>query len=96
VGALDGTDISNLDFQCQASHLQWSANYGPNTQFDRASNQAVTFGGAVTVFGVGLNAQSGFSQYVSSHWNFGNDQLNHWLCGNDNYITSSTRIFAGK
>ena len=54
------------------------------------------FNAAVSIFGASLTAQSGFSTTVRLHYHFGTVQPQHWMCGDDNFISSSHRVFSGK
>jgi hypothetical protein len=55
----------------------------------------MVWGGAAEVFGASLSARSGYSEFVSSHWEFGANEEEHLLCGNDDKIQRATRIYAG-
>jgi hypothetical protein len=94
-GSQDGQDNSSLDNHCSTTYSQYARTFAVNTAFDRSSNAAVTFNAAVSVFGASLTAKSGYSTTVVSHWSFGNNTNQHWLCGNDNFLGSSHRVFAG-
>lgn len=93
-GARNGQKNGALDNHCDNSRFK--AVFGKGTHFDRTSNTAVTFNGAVSIFGASLTAQSGYSTWVQSHWNFGDRTKAHVLCGSDNYIGYSHRIYAGR
>ena len=88
-----GDYIHNLDNNCKNS--SFSANFQGAGPFDRSSHDFTHFGAAFNVFGFSGGARSGASQYARAHWQFGTAQ-NHYLCGNDNYVTQYPhRIFAG-
>ncbi len=94
-GAQIGLDNSYLDFNCNTSSGN-TQNFGRNTSFDRSSSHAYHLSSAINLFGiVQVGVDSGYSQYVISHWSFGSGQSNHYLCGNDGPVTTAHRIFAG-
>lgn len=69
--------------------------FGPGHKFDRSTERSMVWGGAAEVFGASLSARSGYSEFVSSHWEFGTNEAEHLLCGNDDKIQRATRIYAG-
>lgn len=83
----------NLDNNCINS--SYPSSFGINGTFARSSNNFMHFGGAFDVFGFSGGAQSGASTYVQIHYSFGSQTSTHYLCGNDNYISSAHRVFAG-
>jgi hypothetical protein len=90
-----GSGIHYYDHHCLDDYYEYRARFYPGNTFTREDSESVTFGGAASAFGASLTAQSGFSSNVISHWHFGYDYSAYWLCGNDNYIPYSHRIFAG-
>jgi hypothetical protein len=82
----------NLDNNCKNS--SWPSNFGPNTSFTRSTNSFVHFDIGFSAFGFDAGAQSGASTYALAHWKFG-PNTNHYLCGNDNSISTAHRIYAG-
>jgi hypothetical protein len=71
-GAILGDNVHSLDNNCRNMSGTRSAFYR-NTEFDRRTYKATWFTGAASAFGASLRAQSGFSTYVISHWNFGSN-----------------------
>jgi hypothetical protein len=90
------------DVQAEATAVLGCANtpeirrghYSSASGFDRDSQKATRWQGAVQVFGASLTAQSGYSQFVQSHWTFGS-QPDHLLCGDNGPPARASRIFAG-
>ncbi len=69
--------------------------YAPGANFSTSSESAYNYGGAVSVFGASLSAQSGFSSYVKESWNFSSSAThNQKLYGENNYPPYARRIFA--
>jgi hypothetical protein len=92
-GAEDGADVSDLDHNCDIyPYNQYDAPFAKGTSFDRYDHRAFDYGGAVTVFTVSLSAQSGYSSDVWMHWKF---TANRILCGDNDFVTQSARLFAG-
>jgi hypothetical protein len=92
-GGLEGDDMSQFDHQCsEYPYNQYDAQFAAGTEFDRSSNEAVTWNQAVTVFGATLTSQSGYSNKVWAHWNFNAQRT---ICGNNDIISRSKRIWAG-
>lgn len=94
-GLTDGANVRHFDGRCATLHGQWDTLFGPDTSWTREDNNFVTFDGAVSVMGVSLTAQSGASSYVRVTHTFGSARSTHRVCGNDNYITKASRVFAG-
>lgn len=71
------------------SNSFWLGGYGSWT---RSSSSSYTYYGAVSVFGVSLHAQSGFSYYVENSWN--NDQGGSGcLVGSNNWPAWSGAVY---
>lgn len=90
-----GPAISGLDGQC-ATYPASYRNTFSSTQdgWSRDSNQAYKWGGALNLGVLTVGGRSGYSTRAQSNWTFKVGQ-NKTLCGNDAYITSSHRVFAG-
>jgi hypothetical protein len=98
-GIHTGQDNSNLDGHCTTTYAKFLADLPPGQPADRTKNKYVKFSAAATLGlgtgGLSIGAQSGMSQYVEQHWVAGTNQQHHYLCGNDNPTSDSSRIFAG-
>jgi len=95
-GAIDGSDVSTYDHHCKTTYNQWKVAFAPHTTFLRSTNNYVTFTLAATVFGWGgVTNQSGMSTWVQGSWSFSQGSGNRYLCGNDDFPTYASRIFAG-
>lgn len=68
--------------------------YGAGGGFSRVKERAVSWDGAVDVYGASLTARSGYSKYVKSNWLFGRDSI-HLLCGDDGPPAEAGHIYAG-
>jgi len=98
IGGWDnGSDVSSYDHQCDATYSAYRTNFvGPGT-WDRTSSHFVTLFGAAVPFGlISVTAESGASTHVDLTITFtqGVNQT-RVLCGNDDYISSAHRVFAG-
>jgi len=91
-GTSVGADVHQYDGHCDTSGGQ---DYKGGSFLNRDSSRAYRYYGAVNVFGVGLDAQSGYSSSVRMHWDFGTGATNHWMCGNDGPSTSAAIVYAG-
>ena len=91
-GTSVGADVHQYDGHCDRTGGQVYKRGGP---LDRNSYRAYRYYGAVNVFGVGLDAQSGYSSSVRAHWDFGTGATNHWMCGNDGPTTTASIVYAG-
>ena len=79
----------------EEAHTVWMMLSGRIRQgFEVSPGTEVWFQTAVTVFGAGLDAKSGWGTQVVSHWFFGS-QPNHYLCGSDGPVSTAHRIYAG-
>jgi hypothetical protein len=85
-----GNDVSSGDNHPN----QWKTSVPGQDQFLRSSNTAYNYSGAVCVFGVCLNARSGFSINVELHWTNTSQTTTRYLYGNNGYPTVSTIINA--
>lgn len=54
--------------------------YEPQRPWSRDTNRAYTYQAGVTVFGINVNAQTGYTSKVSLQYDFA---VTRWLCGND-------------
>ena len=87
-----GADVHQYDGHCDTTGGQ---NYKGGSSLERNSSRAYRYFGAVNVFGVGLDAQSGYSSSVRAHWDFGTGATNHWMCGNNGPSTTAPIVYAG-
>ncbi len=94
-GAVDGGVNHYLDHQCSTTYRQWEVAHAPGTTFGRSSNSYATFFAEVTAFGVGLSSQSGNSTWVTIGMTFTQTSGNRYICGNDNWPSSSHHVYAG-
>jgi hypothetical protein len=73
-----------------------SAPHSPGSHFNRDKTSAETYSNAVQVGGASLSARSGFSESVSTRFEFGKRQNRYWVCGNHgDPPTLAGRIFTG-
>ena len=91
-GTSVGADVHQYDGHCDTTGGQ---DYKGGSFLSRDSMRAYRYYGAVNVFGVGLDAQSGYSSSVRAHWDFGTASTNHWMCGNDGPSTTAPIVYAG-
>jgi hypothetical protein len=96
VGSSDGADVTSVDNQCGTTYLQFARRFAANSTWDRSAQEFKTWSDGVTVFGATLSTQSGSSQWVAYHYDFGNNTNNHWMCGNDDHPSGAHRVLAGK
>ena len=98
-GILPGADESQFLHKCLTTYRQWYIRQGPDSTWFRASNKLRTWGAAATVGlgsgGLGVQAWTGASRWVTYEYYFGSRSFDHYLCGNDGYPRRSTRVFAG-
>jgi hypothetical protein len=98
-GIVPGADESQYLHKCLTTYRQWYIRQGPGTTWSRASNKLRTWGAAAVVGlgtgGLGLEAWTGASKWVTYDYSFGTRTFDHYLCGNDAYPKRSTRVFAG-
>jgi len=92
-GSSVGADVHQYDGHCDTAANRQS--YKGGSPFDRTSSRAYRYYGAVSAFGVGLDAQSGYSSSVQMHWSFGTASNTHWMCGNDGPTTTAQIVYAG-
>jgi hypothetical protein len=88
-----GDNVHSLDNHCGTN--AYRSPFTAGSDFQRQTSNATWFTGAASAFGASLRARSGFSSYVISHWHFGTAYPRYWLCGSNNDVTSSHRIYAG-
>ena len=98
-GIVPGADESQYLHKCLTTYRQWYIRQGPGSTWFRESNKLRTWGVAAVVGlgtgGIGLEAWTGASRWVTYDYAFGTRIYDHYLCGNDAYPRRSTRIFAG-
>jgi hypothetical protein len=92
-GSALGDNVHDLDNNCSTSPYKQS--YVPNGDFQTTSETATWFTGAASAFGASLRAQSGFSNYVISHWHHGAAYPAYWHCGSDAMPNQSHRVYSG-
>lgn len=75
---------------------QPSAQQAPDSRFIRNRASAETYSNAVQIGGFNATARSGFSQSVTTRFDFGRKHKRYWVCGNKNDPpTQAGRIFTG-
>jgi hypothetical protein len=90
-----GPAISGLDGQCDTYPTSYRNTFSSSQiGWTRNSNQAFKWGAAISMVVLTVGGRSGYSTSAQSSWTFKSGQ-NKTLCGNDAYITSSHRVFAG-
>ena len=98
-GIVPGADESQYLHKCLTTYRQWYIRQGPGSTWFRASNKLKTWGAAATVGlgtgGLGVQAWTGASRWVTYEYFFGTHIYDHYLCGNDNFPRRATRVFAG-
>lgn len=92
-GDYNGKDKTNEDGHCDTRPNRVS--FGKNMSLTRDSLSAYTYSAAVTAFGVGLTAKSGYSTYVQSQWKFGNQYNTYWACGSNAMPGSAHIVYMG-
>ncbi|MGH2503336.1 MAG: hypothetical protein ACRDID_12585 [Ktedonobacterales bacterium] len=85
----DGAYEGNLDNVPNGYTI--TVNY--NSTFQTNTERAYTYGGAASVSGASISAQSGYSTYVELNWATPSNQQG-FLYGNNNYPTQSQLIYA--
>lgn len=76
---------------CGGSDWSFKTETEPGGIFVRDRNRATTWSGALSIYGIGLSARSGFSTRVTQTWKTG--KYASWVCGNGNYPSLSGRVF---
>jgi hypothetical protein len=98
-GIVSGADESQYLHLCLTTYRRWHIRQGPGSTWFRAANKLRTWGGSVNVDlgsgGLGLSAWTGASRWVRYDYSFGTRIYDHYLCGNDDFPSRSSRIFAG-
>jgi hypothetical protein len=98
-GIVPAADESQYLHKCLTTYRQWHVRQGPGTTWFRGSNKLRTWGVAAVVGlgtgGLGLEAWTGASRWVTYDYSFGRRIFDHYLCGNDAYPRRSSRVFAG-
>jgi hypothetical protein len=92
-GQAFGDNVHDLDNNCRNS--PYIQGYAPNGDFQTTSENATWFTGAASAFGASLRAQSGFSNYVISHWHHGTAYPTYYHCGSDAMPNQAHRIYSG-
>ena len=91
-----GNDLRHLDDHCLDTLAQFRSPFAPGGEYHKNESRAHEWDVGAEIAGVGVNARSGWSQWVDSHWRFGRRFDTYWLCGNNNAnLDEATRIFAG-
>lgn len=85
-----GADVSSLDHHCASSSFR--SDFAAGTDFDQQSSRSARQSGAVTILGVQLGADSGYSKSVHLHWHFTTAGT---LCGDTDLPADAGRVFAG-
>lgn len=96
IGSLGSQPLSGTTRVCNPRNPRTNV-YRGNDEYKRSKRRARSFAGGVKVFGVGLDASSGFSDSVSVEYLFGgSDRRAHYLCGEGGKApTEGGRIFSG-
>jgi hypothetical protein len=94
-GADWGQDTNEYNGHCLDTYFQYRSSYPEGATFTRNDSNLAKYNGSLDVFGVGLSVQSGASTFVTLHWKMGTKLGTYWLCGNDDFVTDSHRIYAG-
>lgn len=94
-GADWGQDTNEYNGHCLDTYFQYRSSYPESATFTRNDSNLAKYNGSLDVFGVGLSVQSGASTFVTLPWKMGTKLGTYWLCGNDDFVTDSHRIYAG-
>lgn len=94
-GTGNGDGVAFLDNHCDDTYLANAVSFLGGDKWATGTATAFNFTAAVSVFGVSLNARSGFSSYVRHHWQFGSNWKYYYLCGNNAKPTYAARVFSG-
>lgn len=89
----DGTDVSRFDGVCRTRAGFVPSLVSPNTTVSTSNESNYQYSVGATVWGVGLSAHSGYSQYVEMSWHNGN--AINYICGNGHYWSSAPIVYAG-
>ena len=89
-GLTIGADVSNLDHHCAASSFR--SEFAAGTDFDQQASRSTRESGAVTLVGVKLGSDSGYSTSVHLHWHFTTAGV---LCGDTDLPGNAGLVFAG-
>lgn len=73
----------------------YTVKVAPGYVFTTSTETATTWNKGVTVFGVGLHSQSGFSTQVVETLRFPKKKGKYYLCGSDGPPATASRIFTG-
>jgi hypothetical protein len=96
IGSSDwGSDTNSFNGKCNNNYLEFKASFAKDGKFRRWQNHFANYSGAITVFGFGLTNRSGASTNAEENWHFGTAYNTYYLCGNDNDVLHSHRIYAG-
>jgi hypothetical protein len=89
-GLTVGADVSSLDHHCSTSSFR--SDFAAGTDFDQQSSRSTRESGAVTIAGVQLGSDSGYSTSVHLHWHFTTAGT---LCGDTDLPGNAGLVFAG-
>jgi hypothetical protein len=79
---------------CRGS--KWARDWSSDSELIRNSYTAHTWKGAASVGPATFSAHSGFSKYLTNKWKFDRSRPWHVVCGDDNHVTRSSRVFFGE
>ncbi|HEU4448366.1 MAG TPA: LamG domain-containing protein [Gaiellaceae bacterium] len=87
-----GVRVSTRDGECSdlANHV-----FDPGQEWTRDRNRAVHWGGAADLGFFVVGAESGYSTFVRSEWDFGTNLASRTLCGVSKPPATAKRVFAG-
>jgi hypothetical protein len=87
--------ITGVDGNCNLSSNR-TIDLTPGQSRFKSSGQDAAYSSAATAFNVvGFAHYAGWSSNAQSHWLAGSAQSDHYLCGNDDVFTQSSKVYAG-
>jgi hypothetical protein len=96
-GSAHGADVSQWDGPDRwaiADQKGFAEEVPANTDFSKRTGKGMLYEGAVTAFGVGLKATSGYSTNVQMYWKTGTEQPHYFFFGNDGPPSTASNVYA--
>jgi hypothetical protein len=87
--------VHGFDNHCDDAFRENARHFAPGVSYSTGTQQAIKWSFGVLVFGIGLSTTSGFSQWVTHTWRFGDNWRWYHLCGPGNVPNVAARIFSG-
>ncbi|MDQ1711922.1 MAG: hypothetical protein QOE45_1372 [Frankiaceae bacterium] len=93
----NGANVRSKDSGGQmdaARSKKWAAVFAKNSYWTKSTSRGYKYHTGVDAFGVGLYAQSTWSNQVDIHYTFGPQINDHWLYGSDGPIAKASTVYA--